>query len=564
MPFDVEMPDGTVIEGVPDGTPKDVIRQKWVASIQAADRAQYSPTEGMGMGEKIAAGAGRAVVNVGRGIRQIGANIADAVSPRNQGLGDLVTGRDPSRSAALNAEVSDARALDAPLMATGAGKFGDFLGNAALAAPTAFIPGVNSVTGASLVGAGLGLVQPAESAAERVANTALGGAAGGIGQKIGQVVAPKIGQAIARRTQAAAEAKSANSVRDQVLAEARKVGYKAPPATVNQTSAVARATESLAGKAAMKQTAAVHNQQVTNRLVREELGLPKSAPLSTATLEGIRKNSGKAYQAVKESGDILADQQYLQEIDSLGNVADEVAKDFPGFDVAGSAEIQKLREAMGQQGFSAKGAVEMMKELRHEASKNLAWNVDDPARKALGLAQREAAGILEDQVIRHLEQQGKGGLAKAFDRARTTIAKTYSVQAALNEGSGNVVAGKLGAQLRKGKPLSGNLEKIARFASSVESGVVKEEVGSPGVSALVASLASAGGAYGLATGNPALGAAAAGTLLSREAARRLLLSRAGQRLAAPSYAPRNALLGTMQRLAPLSAPVGIGLANAEQ
>lgn len=29
MPFDVEMPDGTIIEDVPDGTPKEVILQKW-------------------------------------------------------------------------------------------------------------------------------------------------------------------------------------------------------------------------------------------------------------------------------------------------------------------------------------------------------------------------------------------------------------------------------------------------------------------------------------------------------------------------------------------------------
>lgn len=550
MPMDVRMPDGTVIANVPDGTPKDVIRQKWEAYVQTSDRAANDPTKGMGALDKVTAGFGKAVSDLWLGGKQLVAARADANLP----LG---------RVEKLRQEVTDRRALDAPLMQTGAGKAGNFAGNVAVAVPAAFVPGANTVAGAGLIGATTGLLQPSTSTQETVANTALGFGLGAGGQKVGQMVAPRLRQAITARTQTAAEAQSVNAARDEVMAEARKLGYKIPPATINQESTAARAAESIAGKTAIKQTAAVQNQKVTNQLVRDEFGLSKSAPLRVSTLESIRQKAGEAYKAVKQSGDILADEQYLTEIDNLGNVADEITQDFPGFDIAGSAEIQSLRAALGQQGFRANSAVEMMKELRHEASKNLAWNVDDPARKALGLAQREAAGILEDQVIRHLQANGKGALAQAFDKARTTIAKTYSVQAALNEGSGNVVAAKLGAQLRKGKPLSGNLEKIARFASSVDSGVVKESTGSPGVSALVASLASAAGTYGVAAGHPAVAAAAVGTLTGRELARRAMLSKAGQSLATPKYAPRNALLSLGERAAPFAAPVAIGVGNTE-
>jgi hypothetical protein len=535
MPFDVEMPDGMVIEDVPDGTPKDVIHAKWVK----AQGAGYSPTDGMSGFDKFAAGAGKAVYDLGRGAGQL----VGAVSRE---------------------DVESSRALDAPLMKSGAAKLGNFAGNVAAAVPAAFVPGANTVAGAGVIGAGMGLLQPSTSTGETVANVAMGGAGGAGGQKLGQWAAPKIGQAIANRTTAAAEAKSSNAVRDATLAEARKLGYKTPPASVNQTSTTARAIESIAGKDAMKQTAAVGNQRVTNRLVRQELGLSNGAPLSIGTLKGLRSKAGEVYKAVKGSGDILADQQYLQEIDTLDNVAAELAQDFPDVKFAGSPEIQALKQSLGQQGFSANGAVEMLKKLRHEASNNLKWNVEDPGKKALGLAQRDAAGILEDQILRHLESQGKGALAKSFDSARQTIAKTYSVQAALNEGSGNVVAGKLSAQLRKGKPLSGNLEKIARYASSVETGVVKEAVGSPGVSALVGNLSLGGGVGGLALGNPALAAAAVALPFAREVTRRTLLTGPAQRLAAPSYAPQNSLLRLMQGVAPLSAPIGVGIANSKQ
>jgi hypothetical protein len=506
-----------------------------LANIEA-DQKSYSPTAGMSGAETFRAGAGKAFVDIGRGAGQL-------------------VGAVPSDGAS--------RTLDAPLMATTAGKVGNFAGNVALAAPAAFVPGANTVAGAGVVGAGLGLLQPAESAKERLTNTALGGAFGAGGQALGKLGGQALGKVAARRAATAAEQQAENSVRDGILKEARALGYKAPPATVNQTSTVARTVESLAGKDAMKQTSAVGNQKVTNRLVREEFGLPKAAPLRIATLKGIREKAGGVYKAVKDTGEIVTDDAYLTDLADLTRSADELANDFPDLNFAGSAEVQALQKGLTQERFSANGALEAIKKLRNDASKNLAWNVDDPSKKALGMAQREAAGIVEEQVMRHLTAIGKPELAGQFDKARQTIAKTYSVQAALNDSTGNVVAGKLSAQLRKGKPLSGNLEKIARFAGAVEAGITKEPTGSAGVSALVASLATAGGMGGLALGNPGAAAVAAGVPLLREAARRSLLTSGGQALAAPSYAPRNALLGMMQGVAPLSAPVAIGFGNTK-
>jgi hypothetical protein len=502
-------------------------------------RETYSPVDGMGGVEKFAAGAGKAFVDLGRGVGQM----FGAVSKQ---------------------DVADSRALDAPLMKTGAGKVGNFAGNVAAVAPAAFVPGANTVAGAGAIGALSGLLQPAESTQEMLTNTALGGVLGAGGQAVGKFAGPAIGKVMDKRKTAAVEAQANNVVRDTTLEEARKLGYAIPPATINQNSTLARAAESMAGKVATQQTAAVKNQQVTNRLVREEFGLPKSAPLRISTLKNIRDREGKVYQAVKDTGEIVTDNDYLTELADLTRSADELANDFPDLNFAGSAEVQALQKGLTQSKFSANGALEAIKKLRNDASKNLAWNVDDPSKKALGLAQREAAGVVEDQVIRHLTAIGKADLAKQFDKARQTIAKTYSVQAALNDSTGNVVATKLSAQLRKGKPLSGNLEKVARFAGAVDTAIVKEQVNSPGVSKLMAGLATAGGMGGVATGNLPLVAGSMAMPLIGEVSRRTMLSGPVQRLASPSYAPRNGLLGLMQQVAPLSAPVAIGLGNSKQ
>jgi hypothetical protein len=113
----------------------------------------YDPTEGMSGFEKGLAGVGKAFVDTGRGIGQR----MGLVSPD---------------------QVAESRKYDAPLMKTGAGIAGNILGNVAMAAPTAFIPGVNTVTGGALVGAGLGAIQPTTRDESVIGNVLTGGATG--------------------------------------------------------------------------------------------------------------------------------------------------------------------------------------------------------------------------------------------------------------------------------------------------------------------------------------------------------------------------------------------------
>lgn len=137
------------------GTPEfETVAQAYKVARQSAPVEKFDPTEGMSTGEKLRAGFGKSIADLAQGIGQ------------NIGLVD-------------RADVAESRRLNAPLMATGAGKVGDIAGNIATTLPLAFVPGANTIVGAGLIGAGTGLMQPSESTKETLMNTGGGALLGG-------------------------------------------------------------------------------------------------------------------------------------------------------------------------------------------------------------------------------------------------------------------------------------------------------------------------------------------------------------------------------------------------
>lgn len=407
-----------------------------------------------------------------------------------------------------------------------------------------------------------------EGAADRAKKAAVGGAVGAaIGAPLsyfGAKISNWIGSRLASRAASAQSQEAQNAIRDATLAEARDAGYVIPPSTVNPT-VTNRAIEGLSGKAATAQAAALKNQQVTNSLAREALGLPENAPLTSDTLEALRATAGKIYEQVKAAGRIATDSQYMDDLVKLSGSIDELAKDFPDANVGANTEIGKLVDSLLRDSFDSRSAVSYLRQLRKAASGNLSGvNAADPAKQALGYAQRQAADTLEEMVTRHLQEIGKGDLAMAFDQARTLIAKTHSVESALNESTGNVIATQLGQQLKRGKPLTGPLETIAQFSRAFPQ-AARELTQSPGVSALDAAV----GIGGVATGNPQ----ALAYPLARYGARSTVLSTPYQNFfATPNYAPnaantallRGAQFGTRNALAPSAVAVNELMRQREQ
>lgn len=186
MSIDVTLPDGTVIKGVPDGTTKQELAEKlrskgynvpdtWLSIPRKSpidakkdfekryqDQQDKMVSE-MSTGQRLAAAAGKAVVDTGRGLGEI----VGLVSPQ---------------------DVAKAREADAALLRTGAGKTGNVLGYVAEAVPLSRVmPGVGTGVASALgtrmalgglTGGAQGYAAPYASTREHVANTLVGAALG--------------------------------------------------------------------------------------------------------------------------------------------------------------------------------------------------------------------------------------------------------------------------------------------------------------------------------------------------------------------------------------------------
>ena len=219
--MDIQTKDGIILRGIPEGTPDDVIKAR-IAKIRAGTAAP-DPSEGglplrpfgvdtgltMPQGvSRFAAGAGKAISDLGSGIQTAGAEAMDALSPRSQTLsGQIAPG---TRGDELRRKTDEERSLSAPLLNTGAGFAGNVAGNVAALAPAAFVPGANTYAGAALVGGLAGGLAPVGTEDNRAGNTLLGAGAGVAGQAAGNFlgralrpVASKLGPEEAALTAAA-------------------------------------------------------------------------------------------------------------------------------------------------------------------------------------------------------------------------------------------------------------------------------------------------------------------------------------------------------------------------
>lgn len=127
------------------------------------------------VGQQIFAGFHKAVRDVGRGAGQMAGVLSQA-------------------------DIDEAKQTDAPLMRTGGGIAGNILGNAAVYAPMAAIPGMNTYKGAALMGEIGGALMPVATGESRLENTLLGGASGMAGQAVGNAVGRVISPVSSRLT----------------------------------------------------------------------------------------------------------------------------------------------------------------------------------------------------------------------------------------------------------------------------------------------------------------------------------------------------------------------------
>jgi hypothetical protein len=218
--------------------------------------------------------------------------------------------------------------------------------------------------------------------------------------------------------------------------KARNVGYVIPP-TQARESIVNRVLEGTAGKVSTAQNASAKNQEVTHKLVAKAIGLPEQEIISPSILKDIRTQAGDAYEAL-----------------SSLPVKPEIMPSSV-MNIKGSPEIDP------------KKMVYDLRLIRNNADSyyKAYQRSADPEQLTKAKQAQAAATQIESTLESYAKSLGKEELLPALRDARQLIAKTYTIEKALNPVSGTVDARALARELKKGKPLTEELKSVAEFAA---------------------------------------------------------------------------------------------------
>lgn len=575
--MDVQLPDGSILRDVPEGTTKAQIVAKLKANGRAVPAEWLAPaaaaTKEPGMLESAASaikqGAGNLAAGAVRGAGSIGATIVapydiakDALAGKGLSLesnrerrramddGLQMLGADPDsllyQGAKLTGEIAGTAGAGGAVAnalgrsATVAAKAPNVLtairtaGMSGGTATGVANPLVRATGGAVAGGLSAGMVDPEQAGTGAAVGAALPGAlqmAGKAGNAIGRVL---------RGPEQTADAA-------QAIQAARASGYVIPPSQARPTLGN-RLLEGFSGKITTAQNASAKNQAVTNSKAAAAIGLPSDTKITPDVLKTVREQAGQAYDALASTGAVQPSPAYSAALDKIAAPFIKTAQSFPG---AKPSPVLDLVESLRSPTFDAGAAVEKIKQLRSAADD--AFRSGSPGATDLARASRSAAAALEDALEAHLQQIGQPDLLAAFREGRQLIAKTYSVEKALNPSTGTVDAKKLAQQLAKGKPLSGELKEVAEFAGRFpKASQTVEQMGSlPQTSPLDWGL---GAGMSAASGNPLLLASA----MARPAARGLVLSPAIQnRLVQPANPLARLVNPSVAQLGYRAAPVAL-------
>lgn len=296
--------------------------------------------------------------------------------------------------------------------------------------------------------AGLGETPLASTATETLINS------------IPMLLAPAAGSGVGAIRNSSIAERSRNLVRDTSINQAKDAGYVFPPSAVGSSGFFNNLLESIGGKAALKQESVKSNQPVTNRLAVADAGLPENTAMTPEILANRRNVIAQPYREAR-----AIDPAVNQMVDDL-----QTAR----------ADFRDYRRAYnGPTGRPADRVAMQQAEARVTA--------------------------LEQQIEAAAVNSGNPGLAQRIRDARPQIAKLHDIEEALNRGTGDVSAPRIGAEYAGGAPLTGNLATIGRTQNALRQ-FMGEDVATPapGVNNLgpmaSAALGMQGAAHGAGTG----------------------------------------------------------------
>lgn len=540
FPMYSDVPDGDLVRG---------LHSKFYADMPYADflknidfRPKVDPTEGMSGGQKFLAGAGKAFSDIGTGVKQAAGEASDKIAGTQYG---------PD----LRKQVDEERALSAPLMKTGAGFAGNLTGNVAAFAPTAFVPGANTYTGAALAGALMGGTAPVGEKDSRALNAGLGAGAGVAGQAAGRALGRALQPVQSRLAPEEAALAQAAGREGIPLTAGQATGSK--PLQIAESvleNLPLTSGSQIAGKQAQK--------EAFQRAVLSRAGIEGSTA-APEVLAAQKAALGGGLGDIAERGTLDFNRGLT---DQLAAITDRATKHLPPAKAAQVAEqvdqiLSQVDQAGKMAGTNYQGWREPLRALAKKGDEFASYYGD--VRKAMDTAFRDQLPGSEGEAFRDLSRK--------YANLKTISA---AMGGATKEGAiGNIAPAQLSGALsqsigREGKALGrGDLNELARvglrFVSPnvPDSGTAQRQL----IQALITSGGGAtlGAGTAAATGhNPlegaAYGAAAGGaSLLTPKIVQALMNSGAGQ-----EYLKRGAVALTQAQREAISNALRMGALGA--
>lgn len=403
-------------------------------------------------------------------------------------------------------EVDGHRRAMAGLNSTTAGTIGDFVGQAALAVPSSFIPGANTLAGSALAGGALGALQPVGENDSRVANAAFG-AAGGAAAKVaadkllrllrGSSAAPNSGGASAMAQATPGEASASSTVTGSAGATGSGGGYNfgtvgadtSAGLTASQQAAARRGKElgmrmtpgQATGSRALQQleaklesqpmtsgpfnTIKANNQEALNRAASGAIG-ENTNTLDSSVLEQARDRISGVYKLVANDTPRKIDPDLF--INKLASVENEFEGLLPG-SIADNPLTKRLFSYAEKGEATGRQLQDLASKLGKAANNQMTSAGGD---RQVGMALFRVKDMADDLLAEGLS----GDTAKIFDSARGQYRNLMLLtqrNGVINPSSGNIngnaLAGLLQQKDRNGFLFNGNqtpLYDAARFAQA--------------------------------------------------------------------------------------------------
>jgi hypothetical protein len=484
----ITAPDGKKYKVSGNGTKEDALahfQAQYASQQQPAQPQPQQPTpqaqpdySPLGSDyENFMAGAGKSVVDAGRGLKQIGTNIG-------HGLG-LVSDETQQK---VQADIDESRRLDAPLMNTKAGVGGDIAGTLA----TTLIPGgmaakgaeaaglartanvarsfVNPTTfkAAAAVGATQGALQPVASDESRLGNAAKGAAGGLLGTGVAKGVSAVAQPVKNVLSDTAKEAVDTLEKAGVPLDLSQKTGSK-----LAKSMKLAVADNPLVGDGGFSDV----QKKAYNRAILKTIGSDSDAATSDVMGEA-QKRIGGVMDAVAERNPIKYDGTLETKLADVGANARKELEDSQYGVIKNQLDEVLNKAAMNGDAIDGK------------AYQNIKQQLD---RLSMGADQSKGhyARQIREALDEALQRSSKGEDYAALKEARMMYRRMKQIEPAIaTDGSGDIsasrLANSLGTKKNAAQSKYGKGEQDLVEIAQAGKAILPEKTGNSGTTARLA------------------------------------------------------------------------------